>query len=376
MTVDINSSSSLEVVSVDPLGADLPLENWRVLSDESLDPNPFFGPSFLQALLKHMVSQNVRLVVVRDKDTGVWLMAAPVGHRRIGLAVPGQTIWTTDYSPLGTPLLHPGAGPEVVDLFVSAATGLSKLIAIPYLPLCTKTAERLLEVPGWNSLVAMPFERASHDAGVAGEAQLARAFSGKRRKEMRRLLRRLEDHGPVSMKHLTGEETREGFEAFLDLEARGWKGHGGTALLSQDETAAFSREVIKARSQQKSVRIDQLWTGETLIASLVSFLGGDQVFSWKIAFDEAFARYSPGSQIALMAMRENLQQPGFIRADSLAVSGHSMIEPLWRGRIELGTLLLAKGHSNSLRQRLSAADLHLESRLRATASGLKNRLLS
>ncbi|MEP3045565.1 MAG: GNAT family N-acetyltransferase [Roseibium sp.] len=374
MTVDSNSSSSLEVVSFDPLSADLPLESWRELSDKSLDPNPFFGPSFLQTFLRHMGGEDVRLVVVRDKGTGVWLMAAPVGCRRIGLAVPGQTIWTTDYSPLGTPLLHQDAGPKVIDLFTGVAAGSSNLIAIPYLPLRSKTAERLSTVAGWKFLVALPFERASHDAGEAGEGQLAAAFSGKRRKEMRRLLRRLEDHGPVNMKHLTGDETLEGFEAFLNMEARGWKGHGQTALLSQAETAAFARETIKAQSEKNSVRIDQLWTGETLIASLVSFLESGQIFSWKIAFDEDFARYSPGSQIALMAMRENLQHPGFVRADSLAVPGHSMIEPLWRGRIELGTLLLAKGQSSSLRQRLCVMDLRFEKGIRERASALKKRL--
>lgn len=98
------------------------------------------------------------------------------------------------------------------------------------------------------------------------------------------------------------------------------------------------------------------------------------MFSWKIAFDEDFARYSPGAQIALQALRTNLASPGFKEADSLAVPGHKMIEPLWRGRLETGTLVYAQGALGGLKQKLGEADVQLERSLRHAARSLKRRL--
>ncbi|MDN3721019.1 GNAT family N-acetyltransferase [Roseibium salinum] len=149
-------------------------------------------------------------------------------------------------------------------------------------------------------------------------------------------------------------------------------GHGA------DQQAAnggfFSLEAIAGLARLGRVRIDQFWSGDRLIASLVLIEAGGQVFSWKIAFDEAYGRYSPGAQIALYTFRQNLALPGFMGADSLAVPGHSMIEPLWRGRLETGTMVLAQGAAGSLKLRLATADLAAEQALRRLARSVRQRL--
>ncbi|MFC6654176.1 GNAT family N-acetyltransferase [Roseibium salinum] len=301
-------------------------------------------------------------------------MAAPVARRRIGLAVPVATLWATDYSPLGTPLMHPGTDAEVVRCFFDGAAGPGGLLAIPYLPLASQTASRLTGADIGPLAIAAREKRAGHDAGAAGEAQLEAAFSGKRRKEMRRLLRRLDEDGASRFESLTESDASRGFEEFLALEASGWKGRSGTALISKPQTAAFSLEAIAGLARLGRVRIDQFWSGDRLIASLVLIEAGGQVFSWKIAFDEAYGRYSPGAQIALYTFRQNLALPGFMGADSLAVPGHSMIEPLWRGRLETGTMVLAQGAAGSLKLRLATADLAAEQALRRLARSVRQRL--
>lgn len=374
MTVDSPRSDVHDIVAFDPLGADVPMAAWRALGREALDPNPFFGPDFLRPYLDHMGPSSVRLLVVREGGGGRWLLAAPVGRARPGLFLPANATWATEYAPLGTPLLHPEASDEAVCAFLEAGARPGGLIAVPYLPLHSKTAARLKAAVPHKTVVFARAERASHGPGAKGKAQLAEADSGKRRKEMRRLMRRLGDHGKVRFASLTGSEALQGFEAFLHLEAAGWKGRSGTALLSLPETAAFARLAIEQRAAAEGVRIDQLWAGSTLVAALVLFLDGGRVYSWKIAFDEDYARYSPGAQIALQALKINLASPGFKGADSLAIPGHTMIEPLWRGRLETGTLLFAQGRLGGLKKRLCKADVKLEQRLRRIARVVKRRL--
>ncbi|WP_305988209.1 GNAT family N-acetyltransferase [Roseibium sp. MMSF_3544] len=376
MKTDVIQKPDTEAITLDPQRVELPVSAWQALCDDALDPNPFFGPQFLRPFLHHMGGSAVRLVVVREKRTGRWLLAAPVGRRPAGLALPVATAWTSDYAPLGAPLMHPDAREKDVTLFFKAAAGVAGVLAIPYLPLASQTAQRLMKLEGVQAFVTLQAQRAAHASGAEGEQQLEEAYKGKRRKEMRRLLRRLEDHGPVAFACVTGPAVPESFEAFLDLEASGWKGHGQSALKSKAQTAAFSREAIAALAQNDRIRIDQLRAGDRVIASLVSFIEGGDVFTWKIAFDESFARYSPGAQLAIQAFRENLAHPGFRQADSLAIPGHSMIEPLWRGRLETGTLLLTSGPLSSLKRQICAADIALEKQLRGLGRTVKAKLKS
>lgn len=364
----------LETIWLNPSDADVPVSAWQDLVNSAADPNPFFTPAFLLPYLQAFPNGSVRLAVVRGKSSKAWQLAVPIRRRRAGLAVAVNSAWTTHYAPLGTPLLHRDAGPETVLRFVQMVSGAFGLLALPYLPKSARAAQLAGELEGWRANWVQSTERAGHGAGALGNAQLDEAFRGKRRKEMKRQLRRLEDLGPVTVKHLQGDEVVQGFEEFLELEAQGWKGRGGTALVQKPETARFSKDVIQNLSRTNGARIDQIWVGETLAAALVSFIQGGQVFTWKIASDENFAKYSPGAQIAIMAFRRNLEMPGFTQADSLAIPGHSMIEPLWRGRIKMGTLLLAKGPMGRALAALAAADINLERVLRDKARALKVRL--
>lgn len=376
MKANSTGTSPVEAVFFDPLSEDLPVDAWQALSNSALDANPFFRPAFLQPFLRHMEARRVRLAVMREQATGRWLMAAPIGRRTAGLVLPVPTVWTTEYSPLGTPLMEPDVSDDQLKAFVEGASGATGILAIPYLPTACGTARRLTTLSNVATTTASVFERASHQSGSEGQAQFDDAFKGKRRKEMRRLLRRLEDYGAVSLSSAPGPEIVNRFDQFLDLEASGWKGREDTALGSKVQTATFSREVVEALAGQGHVRIDELRAGDSLVASLVSFVDGGCVFTWKIAFDEEFARFSPGAQLVMHTFQENLVQPDFKIADSLAVPGHSMIEPLWRGRIGLGTLLLASSPLAALKSRLCAADISLEQTLRQMARAARAKLKS
>lgn len=321
-----------------------------------------------------MGAGDVRLLVLRDGAEGRWLFAVPVGTRRLGLILKARTSWASEYAPLGTPLLHPSLDGAALGELLRAAAGQHGLFAVPYLPVHGRVASRLLAAAGSKAVWVARQERAGHGSGANGKAQLAEADSGKRRKEMRRLLRRLGDHGKVRFSSVDGPGAVYAFETFLELEASGWKGRTGTALLSRADTAAFARGAVANRAATGGVRIDCLHAGQVPVAALVLFRAGGRVFSWKIAFDETFARYSPGAQIALQAMKTNLETPGFAGADSLAVPGHSMIEPLWRGRLETGTLLVAQGPFGTPLRTLLKADIALERSLRRGARALKRRL--
>jgi len=360
----------LEAVILSPQAAGGDVSAWRALAGTSTDPNPFFGPDFLLPFLEHTQQPPVKLAVVKNASTGAWLAAAPVGRRRLGLAVPAATVWATEYSPLGSPLIDRDTNNAVVALMLSTmseAAG-SPLVAFPYLPLDSSTAARLLTTDlTWRWALAHEASRAAHAAGSQGEAQFAEAFSGKKRKELLRQMRRLGDMGTTELASMEGEDVIPAFEAFLDLEAAGWKGRSGTAIKKNRGTEDFARQMVATRAACRGIRIDQLLLDGHPIAMLVLLHEGSKIFSWKIAYDEAFSKYSPGAQVALYAMEKNLRDDDVTGADSLAVPGHAMIEPLWRGRMPTATLLLSKSKSGHLLMKAGSLDVDLEKSARAVA---------
>jgi hypothetical protein len=74
------------------------------------------------------------------------------------------------------------------------------------------------------------FQRASLEAGCTFEAHMTSHVPAKRRKDLARSRRRLEELGKVEHQiHCSGEGLDQAVSAFLGIEASGWKGKRGTA---------------------------------------------------------------------------------------------------------------------------------------------------
>ena len=77
------------------------------------------------------------------------------------------------------------------------------------------------------------------------------------------------------------------------------------------------------------------------LAAPITLRSGNAAWFWKIAYDEEFARYSPGVQISLDLTEALLADPASLRADCCATADHPMIDHLWRERLALTDLLIA-----------------------------------
>ena len=360
--------------------AEAHLAHWRALAETAVEPNPFFGPDFLLPYLTHMEAGDVRILAVRDAAHGSFLALAPFLRRRAGLAVPVVSACAGDYGPLGTPLLAPSADSTVLSLLLDKAAREfgTRTFLVPYLrtdgPVSELFDDRAAET-GWNVTPTARAVRAGHAAGPTGEEQF-RLIGTRRRKELDRQLRRLEEANiPARFDSLSEPAAVEAaFEQFLALEAAGWKGRRGTALASSPQRATFARAFIASLAARGQVRIDTLGAGEAPAAMLVTVRDRDRVFSWKIAYDEQLARFSPGAQVARQAMRRNLDEAGFSGADSLAIPDHPMIAPLWRGSVPFATLVVSKGPRGVLRGALARLDIAADRRLRKLARTVLARL--
>jgi CelD/BcsL family acetyltransferase involved in cellulose biosynthesis len=345
---------------------------WGMLADEALQQNPLFLPGFVLPAARSLAA-GVRIATVRDA-AGRLTALAPVTLIRLGRVAPALRVWSHDYGPLGGPLLAGSVAGDAADGLIEAAGGAA--LAVPDLALDGPVAGALLRAAaaaGRKVAVHGRHERAAFrtDRGTDPRAML----SPRRRKEYGRQLRRLAEEGRVQQESIADPAAViAAFDEFLALEAAGWKGARGTAMAVRAETRDFAREAVARLAGAGSIRIEALRFDGRMIAGLVSILSGRAAVTWKIAYDESFARFSPGAQVMLDAPVA-LAKANVTHVDSLATADHPLANHVWPDRITIGTLVVGPARG-VLRHRLALASLAAEGRARTLAKRLRDRVRS
>jgi CelD/BcsL family acetyltransferase involved in cellulose biosynthesis len=185
-------------------------------------------------------------------------------------------------------------------------------------------------------------QRAQLAPGAQRDGYIERALSAGRRKELRRQRRRLQDIAPMTF--ITATRTPDieaALEDFLLIEASGWKGAAGTAIVNDPNVRDFVERAVTALAAEGGARVDRLFLDGTAIAAAITLASSDTAWCWKIAYSEGVARFSPGVQLALDLTESLLAQPNPTRVDSCATTDHPMIDHIWRERLLLHDRLIA-----------------------------------
>lgn len=370
------SGAALEPVAfLDRAAAERVGDAWLDLARRAAEENPFLEPDILLPALRHLdPAGRVRVAMVAGRG-GVLTGLAPVLRRPLGRLAPGLSVFVHEFGPLGAPLLDAVEAEGAAASLLASQAGRS--VQFPFLPRQGAAAAALLQAAAEAerpATWATETERAMVDRLASGSADLRRELPTRRRKELARQMRRLADMGRVTITTVRdAPAVRHAFEEFLKLEAGGWKGRRGTALASDPHRIAFARDVVFRRSGQGGCHVAAIRLDGRPVAMLVSFLGTATVATWKIAYDERFARFSPGAQMMLEAAASFLAEPNVQRIDSLAAADHPMIDHLWRDRLAVGTLVVGPARGRALYQ-LGLAGLRMEEGLRTAVRRLRRAL--
>lgn len=194
---------------------------------------------------------------------------------------------------------------------------------------------------GLVPVVLRSYARACLDATTDADMLLRDAFGAKKLKELRRQRHRLSDTGALGFTVArTAGDVASAVETFLTLEAGGWKGKRGTALVQHEGDAAFIRRATVELAARGQCEIAVLAAGPTPIAAGIILKHDDRAFWFKLGVDERFARLSPGVQLAIELTRYFCTDPSVAFVDLTAPADSPMIDPIWRGRFAIGDLLI------------------------------------
>ena len=155
---------------------------------------------------------------------------------------------------------------------------------------------------------------------------------------------------------------------FFALEAGGWKGRAGTAARDDEDVRKFLQTAVTDLAGEGKARVARLLLDARPIAAIIVLRSGATAWCWKIAYDERFARFSPGVQLLLDVTQELLDDQSVARADSCADENHPMIDHVWRERLVLADRLIRLGPDGGAAFALAGA---LEASRRAAIRSVK-----
>ena len=346
---------------------------WDALTACASEPNPFHESWYLLAALRAFdPSGSVRLLrfVVDGELAGLLPLHRPPRYYR--WPIPHLAGWVHANCFLGAPLVARGLEREFWRALLDWAdrhAQRSLFLHLAQMPLTGPLYDALVTVlseQDRSAALVHREERAMLASDLSPEDYFAASLSGKKRKELRRQSARLADLGEVAFVRTRDDAgLARWIEEFLSLEHSGWKGSNGSAIASHQSTAKMFKEALfGAASRGRLERLTLTLDGQP-IAMLANFIAAPGAFAYKTAFDERYARYSPG----VLVQRENLallDTDGIAWCDSCAAADHPMIDHIWRERRPIGRLSIAIG--GNVRRRLFA--LLARAELRRQPSGL------
>ena len=337
---------------------------WEDLAGAAIEPNVFYEPWMLMPALRSYGAERRSLfVLVQTPDParplgqpllcGLFPLELKDHYDGISSKLPLRTLslWKKqEITYLCAPLLRAGYGREALAAFfdwLDAGSHNCSLMEFGFVP-GEGPFHHLLVDYLHNHLkftyVAESFTRALFRPASDAEIYIRSALSRARRKEYRRQERRLAETGRLEYTALEpGADADAWIEGFLEFEAKSWKGEGGRALACNETDRKYFVEVAREAFRRGKLMMLALRFNGRPIAYKLNFLTGAGSFAYKIAFDEEYARYSPGVLLELENIRLLHERPQIKWMDSCADPDRFMINHLWTDRRVIQTVVVSAG---------------------------------
>lgn len=170
-----------------------------------------------------------------------------------------------------------------------------------------------------------------------GEKAYFDGVSAKLRSNTDKAERALKRQGNLEMREVAGgDDWCDWLERAFELEAAGWKGEKGSAIGQSSHELEFYRKVFSAARTEDRLCLYALLLDGNLIAFKVLVREGDVYYGLKTAYDERFAKQSPGNVLYQHLLRALFAEGRSSKLD--------MLDPVtpWKERWQTGTEALLR----------------------------------
>lgn len=376
-----HAAASVRVVAPAELGPGV-IAAWRELSAHALEPNAYLTPMFVLPALAHLGSALPVQVFLIESERGELI---GVGVFNIKALLParfpvfgGEFLvgYRSRHSFLSGLLVDGQQAASAIDAFfafVSRPGTRWHGVRFEWLNTEGRFGQLLLESARRHGIWWSATERVQRAVLFPGSVDahaLIERIPAARRKDLQRRQRRLSELGSLDWRVYVGKAlTDDVIEHFLALEHMGWKGRAGTSVRANPAHEQFFTAMIGGFRTVGGVFFTELLLDGRVIASTCNLISGNSAFAFKLGWDPAYAKYSPGLLNELWLLENAREQFGHLDLiDSGAVEG-SFIDKLWLDKRELRSGVFATTWTGKLVFALAA----VRRRVRQSLLGLPGR---
>jgi hypothetical protein len=146
--------------------------------------------------------------------------------------------------------------------------------------------------------------------------EYVRSLSTNFRRNLKRLSRKLQKLNDVRFAFLSGEDALPSWlDTFMAIEASGWKGSEGTAILANERAVRFYRTLVQRLYDRGWLEWHLLRCGDEVFAINMAVRMNGVAYLWKIAFDERHSSYAPGNMLLLKTIEHAFASPDIIEVN-------------------------------------------------------------
>jgi hypothetical protein len=143
-------------------------------------------------------------------------------------------------------------------------------------------------------------------------------------------------------------------------------------VLSDPDDAVFVRKLIDVLADQGNASVALLRVDQRVIAAQVVLYCGATAYTWKVAYDQNYARYSPGALLVDKVTEGLFAVPGIESINSCS-DGAGFMAQLWAGRRSMADLLINVAPRHSVAFALETARRRAYYGLRALRNQVRSR---
>ena len=309
--------------------------DWEALAADALEPNPFYEHwMLLPALEAYGAGDGFRCIAVWDNGTlgALFPMRLKWGWRRMPLTA--LRSWRHRNMLTCTPLIRAKAGHQGAAQYIAAVvgSGLASLVEFDWIaaggPFFAALTDAMAQGQ-WPWMLTDAYARALLVRG----RDPRECFNSNMKNNLRRWRARLAAAGALTPVRLApGDDLAAWTEAFMRLEASGWKGRAGSALACREDDRRFVAAVFGEAFRRGQLQISGLDLGGRPLARHIMISAGDGSFSFKLAYDETHAKCSPGILAEVENVSQFLETPALRWIDSNTARESTGYARVWKDR--------------------------------------------
>jgi CelD/BcsL family acetyltransferase involved in cellulose biosynthesis len=325
------------------------IPQWEDLAANAVEPNPFYEHWMLLPALECFAKRGEVAIAVLWRDGRLAALFPFQRARRYkGLPVGAFSAWRHRHCLLCTPLVRAEGAAETLAALLAGLRGEAPLLELSYIQ-ADGPFHAALTRAGARPYADNTYERALLVKGPEAESYIQESLSRHLRQELRRRERRLGERGKVTHTVMQpGDDLGRWVEEFLRLEAAGWKGREGSALACSEANRRFATEIFGAAFARGRLHMVGVDLDGRPLARCLSILAGEGSYAFKTAYDEEFARYSPGVIAEVDRIREFHGLPGAQWMDSFTAPDNDVLNSVWKGRRTIQRLAIGTGPRGKL----------------------------